>query len=288
MKTLNVQVLSGLGSRMRAVIAGIAWARAHGAKVRVCWPWADPSETSKEFPAWFSDLFDSPLEERRLEKPIIYGKEWPQQPLETADGWNVRFCEPEGLGVSQLDLTGWPFCELWRPARLVRDQIDAVAWPQGKVVGVHIRSALAQPSTPAVSWFLARMHAIRRDYAVRFFLSTDAPYVQEQVLREFPGTVHQERTFRYDQLGIARAAADLFLLQRCNWLIGSYNSSFSELVGWMRGGAYLPGWGRPGWMPGGRYEDAQTPPVGLDAALSDVPLTILREQLPASEGSSEA
>lgn len=260
-KTLYVQTVSGLASRMRAVIAGVCWAKAHDAEVCVCWPWQDPSETLGVHPVWFSELFESPLREIRMPKPEREPK-WRARPQECEDGWRIRFCEPEKLDVEHLDLTGWPYEKLWQPSRDVQQQIDTVTlhWPATPVVGVHIRHSLAQNTTPPVDWFLARMRSIRDDFPhVEFFLSTDALTVQEQVEKEFPGVLRLERTYQYDTLGIKRAAADLFLLKRCAWMIGSYNSSYSELAGWMRGGAYLPGWGRPGWLPGGRYEDGRTP-----------------------------
>lgn len=270
MKVLRVQTISGLASRMRAVIAGIAWARANNAIVRVCWPWQDKSETSGEFPVWFSELFDSPLAEERMSKPIT-GAGWRAFPDPCPEGWTIRFCEPEKLDVEHLDLTDWPYCKLWTPAALTRECMASVDMPAtGKLVGVHIRHSLAQNTTPPIEWFLNRMDEIKTRFPhVRFFLSCDAKVVEEQVVALYPDTLYQPRDYAYDRTGIARAAADLYLMQRCDWMIGSYNSSYSELMGWMRGGAYLPGWGRPGWMPGGRYEDGRTPPdeVALSKAL---------------------
>ena len=263
MTTLHVQVISGLASRMRAVLGAIDWAKRHGTGVRVWWPWRDRSEELGVFPAWFSDLFDSRCSEQRLQGP----ENWPKQITQVSpdsDDCRVRTCDPETFGVCHPE---WPHRDWWKPSESVRACIDSVKWPTGKVVGVHIRHALAQPTTPPLPWFLNRMREIRERHNVRFFLSCDAKSIQQAVCSMFPDTIHQERTYAYDGLGIRRAAADLFLLHRCDWMIGSYNSSFSELAGWLRGGAYLPGWGREGWMPGGRYEDARTPAVGIEEAL---------------------
>lgn len=259
---------------MRAVLAGVAWAKARNARVCVCWPWEDPSETEKLFPIWFGPpllkdgdqrhayLFDSPLLQQTMQRPVKEGI-WRRYPQEAADGWTVRLCEPEALEIDKLDLTGWPYPELWKPGPLVRSAIDSVKWPDGKVVGVHIRCALAQNTTPPIGEFLDRMAAIKAEFPnVRFFLATDAREIEDAVKARFPDAFCQDKGhYRYNDEGIARAAADLFLLRLCDWMIGSYNSSFSELAGWLRGGKYLPGWGRPGWMPGGRYEDARTPAV---------------------------
>ena len=272
MKTLRVQTISGLASRMRAVIAGIAWAKARGATVSVCWPWEDKSEADGVFPIWFSDLWNSPLKEEQFLKPAVEGV-WRRTPAEMPDGsgWTCRLCEPEALNVSALDLTGWPYTELWQPSPLTKKMMASVASfrlkPEERIVGVHIRHSLAQSTTPPIEWFLRRMDLIKQQFPhVRFFLSCDAKVVEEQVLAAYPDTLYQPRNYKYDRIGIARAAADLYLMKQVDWMIGSYNSSYSELMGWMRGGKYLPGWGRPGWMPGGRYEDSLTPPVEAELA----------------------
>ena len=85
---------------------------------------------------------------------------------------------------------------------------------------------------------------------------------------EFPDILHINKSYLYDGIGIEKTAADLFMLKECDWMLGSYTSSFSELAGWMRGGAYRPGWGREGWLPGANYEDSMTPPVNIETALS--------------------
>lgn len=263
MKTLHVQVYSGLGSRMRAVVAAIAWGKLNNADITVHWPWNDPSERLGVFPAIFHDLFESPLSSVTMPGP---DRTWPKEITEKGGGWLIRTCEPETVLAGTEPPDGWPYAELWQPSELVQEQVDLIDWPQGRVVGVHIRHSLAQPSTPPLAWFLGRMRELYDRHSVRFFLSCDTKQVERAVTDQFPDTLHLPRTYDYDRMGIARAAADLFLLARCDWMVGSYNSSFSELAGWLRGGKYLPGWGREGWMPGGSYEDARTPPNASEFA----------------------
>lgn len=261
MKTLHLQVFSGLGSRMRAVIGAIAWCKHNSARLVVHWPVKDRSETSGLFPIKFAELFVSDwIEDVAIEYTTIDAKNWPPSPKEYGtDNWRCRSCDPAGIVTDSMDLSEWPFLEDWKPSKFVQAYIDSVDIPDG-CVGVHIRHALAQPATQTVDWFINRMREIREsDKNVVFFLSCDSLVVEKEVLSWFPSSIHVRKDYNYDRNGIAKAAADLFLLAKCDRMIGSYNSSFSELAGWMRGGAYLPGWGRVGWLPGANYEDSHTP-----------------------------
>jgi len=268
MKHLKIQVFSGLGSRMRAVIGAIAWAKNNNATVGVCWPRIDKSEELGEFPVWFSELFDSPLPESQMERPETGGRYWPKSPGVTSaskDGeYLCRTCDPATIIDEDMSLDGWPYTEMWKPASEVESHFIEIP---NRTVGVHIRHSLAQPGAQGVEWYISRMREIESEYDTGFFLSCDAIAVEEQVKAEFPDVIHIPKDYKYDNLGIKKTAADLFLLQRCDWMLGSYQSSFSELAGWMRGGEYLSGWGREGWLPGGRYEDSKTSPVGIDEAL---------------------
>src|SRR5690606_28792850 len=187
MSTLHVQVFSGLGSRMRAVIGGIAWCRANFATLNIHWVRREPSEDLGTFPAWYSDLFELPphgsgtpwIVESRDREP---GPPWPKQISLFENGWRIRSCDPIDFAVNSMDLSGWPYCDLWKPSKDVREQIESVAprWPGPPVFGVHIRQALAQPTTPPVAWFLARMRELHDRYACRFYLACDAPEVEQE------------------------------------------------------------------------------------------------------------
>lgn len=269
MKRLHVYVISGLASRMRAVVGALCWAKNHGAQVNVHWPWEDTSEDLGVFPVKFSDLFDSTCEETI--EPHYNPGGWPK----VVDKWHgeyaIRTCEPANFGVDRLDRTGWPYCDDWKPSAMTREIMHSLQWPyRAAIVGVHIRRKNAQPEAPPTEWFLQRMASMKSAFIIHhFFLSCDHPEVEREVKAAFPETICFPKTYQYDELGIFQAAADLFLLQRCNWMIGCFDSSYSELAGWMRGGQYIFGRGDIGWMPGGRFENFRTPPnrVELEASL---------------------
>jgi len=45
-----------------------------------------------------------------------------------------------------------------------------------------------------------------------------------------------QKTFAYNQGdGVREAVCDLYLLSLCNYIVGSYWSSFSDMAFWMRG-----------------------------------------------------
>lgn len=244
---------------MRAVLAALAWARANKTQIVVHWPRNDPSETLGTFDVGFKELFETEIEEVVMQDPVK-APTWRKVIQPYKGELCIRFCEPEVLEIDQLPLDGWPFQTAWLPGPEVRAEMAKVEFPESKLVGVHIRHALAQNTTPAIGWFINRMRELERGFNCRFFLATDARFVEDEVRSVFPDVICQNKgDYAYDRTGIIRTAADLFLLRRCGWCVGSTGSSYSELAAWMRGASYISGWNRPDWGPNGRWEDSKTP-----------------------------
>ena len=121
-------------------------------------------------------------------------------------------------------------------------------------IGVHIRTVAAHAKTVASSpldWFLAQMERLRQEHpGCAFFLSCDSLKASRELRARFSGTIHEQTSLTgfNTRRGIRKALLDLMLLSRCDHILGSYWSSFSEM-------AYL--------LQGSRsYEDARgTVPV---------------------------
>jgi hypothetical protein len=105
-------------------------------------------------------------------------------------------------------------------------------------------------------------HAMDQDPAASFFLATDNPQAQEQLLRRAGGNgiiypkkyrPPEKRNFSFRKLTwetrsqrttpIGQALIDLLLLSRCHTIVGSYYSSFSEVAAIWGGKPHFVVWG---------------------------------------------
>lgn len=227
MNSIHIQGVSGLASRLRAVLGGIAYAESLGIPCVVDWPSREPTESLGMFPCKFSELWDSPYQETDV------GERFPKWP--GIDG-RIRADKPDWFAEHITRPIG-SYLDKLQPTAELQAIIDSVAIPQ-PCVGVQIRHSLAQPGTASVDWFVERMWAMPGH--CHFFLSCDSLDVRNRIHGEFGGTVQSlPKDFRYDRMGIMRAAADLYLLAKCDWLILSNGSSFGQMVTWMKGNASL-------------------------------------------------
>lgn len=103
----------------------------------------------------------------------------------------------------------------------------------GKWVGVHVRrtdhTGCIRESPLYV--FVEKMKEIqKKDKAVKFFLATDDPQVEEELCREFPERIvtYRDKVWgRNSQSGMESAIVDFLCLSRCDQILGSYGSVFS-------------------------------------------------------------
>ncbi len=105
----------------------------------------------------------------------------------------------------------------------------------GRVVGVHIRRGDNEASIQVspLDLFVARMQREVEQYPeVRFFLATDDPATEREVLERFPGrvTVRAKELSRTRTSGVQDALVDLLILSKCPLILGSYWSSFSQMA----------------------------------------------------------
>jgi len=131
-----------------------------------------------------------------------------------------------------------------RPIKPLEDKIESFAaqwFHEHVVVGVSIRYKGAHPKTLAASppeWFIHRINEIHEQFPnVRFFLSTDCEEVSQQVRSSTQASICQfPRNYRNDRPdSIQEALCELYLLTRTNYILGSYWSSFSNMVSSLRG-----------------------------------------------------
>jgi len=253
---LRLQVNSRLASRMRAVIGAIAFCRATDRQLIIHWPHLDESEDAGKFPCNMDDIWQHPYVE-------IHGdtSHWTSSlnsDLRSAGNLRYRTCHiaewveyfrrPIGDYLNEL-----------QPTAALAEAIAAVDILEGvPLVGVVIRNHNRQKHTQPLDWFLGRMSDLRKlQPAVHFVVSADCEETEGAVKACFGGAVHmQQKSYRYDQEGIIKWAADLYLLRDTHWVVGSTRSSFSQLVAFMRGASRVGQLhDQNGSVAGGGYED---------------------------------
>lgn len=252
--TLDIIPSAGLCNRMRVVASGYECARERGLEARVLWDTTNPG-CRAAFHSLFlpvevegivvedtSALFAQAQSRRNLYIPKLlrrlrystlienYNWNWTGKKLELPDAkgsmaiYSMHQCGPN-----------YPLSELFRPVPVLASRIDELV-PDGPVVGVHIRRTDHVQSIrhASVEDYIGLMDKeIASDDAVRFFLATD----DESVKRRLIGHFGKDRIstssgrLRRDTLeGIEGAVVDLFALSRCNRILGSYYSSYSEIA----------------------------------------------------------
>lgn len=122
-----------------------------------------------------------------------------------------------------------------RPTAENRAEIDRlIARFATNTIGIHIRRtdhvhAIAKSPTER---FIATMEqAVRQDADVRFFVATDSPKTEQELIERFPGRIitHPKRSLdRSDAVAIQDALVDVYGLAACTRIFGSVDSSFSE------------------------------------------------------------
>ncbi len=129
-----------------------------------------------------------------------------------------------------------PKKEIWR---------EILCYRTDEFVGVHIRrtdNARSIQHSPVDGFIEAMQNELDRDSSSKFFLATDDPVMEKQLMKVFPGRiyVHEKASFqRSNPLAVRDALIDLFVLANCKKLIGSYWSSFTEAAWRIRDIEYL-------------------------------------------------
>jgi hypothetical protein len=142
-------------------------------------------------------------------------------------------------GYSQFYPPALPYSDLV-PTKALQSLIDSYDLGD-RAVGVHIRRAdhkLSHYYSPT-SWFIAAMKKeVQRDPNTVFFVASDSPDEEDRLRREFPDRilVHRKRSYNRDNpIAVQDALIDLYCLAKCRKLLGSYESSFSEMACQIRG-----------------------------------------------------
>jgi hypothetical protein len=246
-----IQPRAGLCNRLRAIASAISLAEASNNKVHVIW------EMSRECNSRFSDLFELPAEIYRLtelnssSEIAAFNSRMPQLfsryqncyigqnligQIVNQQDWFTLTSKFRHLYISTwnsffLPSSRLPF-HVFIPRKHIRKVIEANNFDN--MIGIHIRRSDNKEAifhSPNEGFVEQINTEIKTDDKLEFFLATDEPSVQTELVKEFPGRIvtHKKSSLdRNDSKAIRDAVIDLFSLASCRKLIGSYYSSFSR------------------------------------------------------------
>lgn len=265
MPSVTVQVNGGLVSRMRVVVSAIAYSIKTGRQLILNWPLTEPSEKTGRFPVSFGELWEYPCEERNVR---LHAMNKSAEGLYGNGDTEIRTCHVEPFKTwTGIDFRPW-ISKLTRTAMLnsVCDCIGNV----DDALGMNIRMAHKQPDTVDLNWWHNRLACL--NYTGRVFLATDHDAAYNSIKALFGDMVvafdrivgpYEKGWYLYDRDSIIKQAAELYVLSRCDYVIGSNHSSMSQMVAFMRGAT----WQRPhstreclGNLLEAKYEDAWNQP----------------------------
>jgi hypothetical protein len=261
-RILRLQVIGGLGSRLRTAIGGLAYCQSNNRRLVVNWPFVEKSENRGLFDCAMSDLYTGEFDEEGRDDHHWTGV---KDPAVLADNEKTEL----RLRTDKLD----PFAPYiasegyWRafwslePTDALAQEIMRVMWPSPRpvVVGVLIRCAIKAQQCADVAWYLDRLSCLEEMFGREFivFLSCDDRSVLDRFRARFDRRLlTTPKTFVYDKLGITRQCADAHHLRCCNWVIGANHSSFSQHVALIHGAKWVCDSNYAGHVRGGNYEDA--------------------------------
>ncbi len=231
---LTIEVLAGMANRLRALVSAICLAEDLDRNLHVIWSANDPACMARfeslwersSLPRWVTvDM--GPL----LEPGVMVLS--PADMEEYVKRGDTRPIRSYGH-FHQTDAPRWlTYLRKLQPTIHLAPQLNTPFFSDPvAIVGVHIRRGdhmKARKESPLEA-FLVAMRA--EPSTTKFFLATDDATERRAIEAEFPGRVWSPATTlsRMTQKGMQDAVVDFIGLARCSKILGSYDSSFSQLA----------------------------------------------------------
>lgn len=258
--SLTLVPMGGLANRMRAILSAWSLSTRLGEPLRICWlrdkglnaRFSDLFEPVPQFhvddiSGWKSFRFQQPrkknlfiprllqagYEQVLFDSQLASLQQEPHRLSAMVAGKHVLI--GSGLGFYPADSSR--YASFFVPRREILDRVNAaLSGFSDNVVGVHIRrtdNAMSIQSSPLEA-FVERM----RDFPdARFYLATDSEAVRAELEQLFPGRVmgNGRAASRGTLDGMRDAVAEMYLLSQTAYFLGSYYSSFSDIIVEMSG-----------------------------------------------------
>jgi hypothetical protein len=225
--SLQIELLAGMANRLRAMISAICWAEDRDLSLHVIWTANDPACMAR-----FETLFERSSLPRWVTVdmgPMMSRAEMilsPQDMEIYANATNIR-----SYGhFYQKDPQRW--LRYLRALRPIPSLIPNHPFFEKGAVGVHIRRGdhTKAKERSKTSAFIKAMDAEPVDTV--FVVATDSENEKTFLTEKYKERVWfpAESLSRMTQKGMNSAVMDFMALARCKKILGSYNSSFSELA----------------------------------------------------------
>uniref|UniRef100_A0A6C0BLE5 Glycosyltransferase n=1 Tax=viral metagenome TaxID=1070528 RepID=A0A6C0BLE5_9ZZZZ len=227
--SLTLEVLAGMANRIRSLISGICLAEDLDLNLHVIWSANDPACMIP-----FQELFD-----------VSSLPRWVRVDMGPREGSSVEVLSPDDLEMylatssRPLQIRSYGHFYQKDPARWLkhlRALRPAEPFPETKfldAVGVHIRRGdhkKAKMFSP-IDAFINTMKALPED--TYFVVATDSMPEKTRLIEEFgsarlwfPATSLSRMT----RQGMKSALADFIALSKCKKILGSFDSSFSQIA----------------------------------------------------------
>ena len=232
--TLTIEVLAGMGNRLRAMVSAMCLAEDLHTTLRVLWPANNPAcmapfeslFDTQQLPSWVTvqmghvvDPSVSVLSPSDLEMWLSSGGS--HGDIKTISSYGHFY---------QKDPERW-----LRHLRSLRPLVSVDVPPNA--VGVHIRRGdhqLSKSQSP-LDAFISIMETYPE--TTPFIVATDSATEKKRLQERFGDRVifHATSLSRMTVQGMKSALTDFIALSKCNVILGSYNSSFSELAAFYGG-----------------------------------------------------
>ena len=257
---LTLAPLGGLANRMRAILSAYSLAEQARLPLRVVWlrdkglnarfdELFEPTSffQVEEMPGWKNLAFFPPCkhnlfiprllqtgyEQTFFDPQLAELQHTPDRLLDLTKGRNILISS--GLGFYPSDSSLYPSFFVPRQ-EILDDASRRLAALSPDVVGVHIRrtdNAVSIQKSPMEA-FVARMRQLSPS---QFYLATDSEEVKRQLNELFPGRIvcSDQPASRQTLQGMCDAVAEMFILSHTSYFLGSYYSSFSDIILEMNG-----------------------------------------------------
>ena len=243
---LYVVPCAGLGNRMRVIASAMCAAADANTPLQILW-----RIDNNIFNALFEDCFDMSslpswmkVEEGFVERDTTWRE---AREVLSESAWEFYCAQMEErrpLRIKSHQIfykgTTWDawlsMLRLLKPHPSIAAIADSLLWPK-RLVGVHIRRTdhvKAIQESPS-SGFWAAMEA--EPATTIFYVASDSEEERQAAAGRYPGRVITGAKYlgRSEPHECLEAMLDLYCLSRCSKIIGSYESSFSEVAAWWGG-----------------------------------------------------
>lgn len=257
---LIVEPFGGLGNRMRTILAGVTLNRVLNKNMEVIWDIGHDLNCAYELLFEKSDLFEITLKSNSKYKVLSsYNDDFLKRQaikiVNKANGLDLTIEEQDlkktfyKNDYNTLSLRAYKniyirtcqtflYSEEWRvfkPIKAIQHRISEITDTYTTTtIGIHIRrgdNTVSVEKSPFNLFKEAIEQEISKNKEVRFYLSTDDIFTQNQLLTDFGDkiTIQKNKDLSRTTLkGIQDALVDLYCLSKTSKIIGSYWSSFTE------------------------------------------------------------